>query len=585
MTKTKLDNENDFKEQFFNVLNNDRIKTVFQPIISLRDGSLYGYEALSRGPQNSEMHTPNMLFECAALYGKSWELDSLCRAKAIERACELNVQDRLFINVSPNIMHDTKFKQGFTKEYLNRYAFNPENIIFEITEKEAVNNIADFMNTIQNYKKQNYKIAIDDAGAGYSGLNMISDIHPHFIKLDMNLIRDVDKDITKQLLIKSLSDFASLTNTFLIAEGIETENELLELINIGIHYGQGFFIQRPDSSTKPIDGQVVQIIKDANQKKNHLGDKKLSDIYICNICRTIKTTDADIPIAEIYDTMKEDPVLPGICITEDGYVIGVVTRDDLFKRLSGLYGYSLHFNKPIGSIMNKEFLRVDYHESIEAVANKAMNRDIEKIYDFITVTKEQKYYGIVTVKDLLMKSIQIEVNNAKHLNPLSELPGNFIIEKQLESCINSDIKYYFLYFDIDNFKAYNDVYGFENGDRFIKCLAKILEKNISKDDFIGHIGGDDFIAIISGNNAEQLCAAIIADVDQSVALFYNQNDINRGYIITKNRHGKEEKFPLLTVSIAGAPSDKFPTIYALSENIAALKAMCKQKQGSNYLLT
>ncbi len=195
--------------------------------------------------------------------------------------------------------------------------------------------------------------------------------------------------------------------------------------------------------------------------------------------------------------MKKDCALLGFCIAENNTVIGVITRNDLFRNISDKYGYTLYANKPVSVIMSREFLCVEYQSSIDSVAKKAMHRHYDKIYDFITVTKESKYYGIVTVKDLLEKSIEIEVINAKHLNPLSELPGNMLIEKQLEMCIDSPIPYTILYFDVDNFKPYNDVYGFENGDRLIRCLSRILKEHIPKTNFIGHIGGDDFITILS----------------------------------------------------------------------------------------
>ncbi|MDP3388223.1 MAG: EAL domain-containing protein, partial [Eubacteriales bacterium] len=188
------------RDEFFAIINSKSIKTVLQPIISLRDGAIYGFEALSRGPEDSLFQYPNTLFEYADLYNSTWDLELICRVKAIEKAKQLQLTTKLFINVSPKIMQDPKFLKGLTKEYLDSMSLNSENIIFEITEREAVNNISDFTKTIQNYKNQNYMIAIDDAGAGYSGLNLISDLKPHFIKLDMNLIRNIHIDVTKQSL-------------------------------------------------------------------------------------------------------------------------------------------------------------------------------------------------------------------------------------------------------------------------------------------------------------------------------------------------------------------------------------------------
>lgn len=584
MSGLQMENMDRLKEKFLEIIEERLITTVFQPIVSLRDGSVYGYEALSRGPENTELHTPKKLFEYAEKFGMLWDLELLCRSMAIETVHRLQAQITLFLNVNPNIMHDIKFRQGFTKEYLNNYMINPENIVFEITEKDAVSNIAEFMRTIQNYKSQNYRIAIDDAGAGYSGLNMISDIRPHFIKLDLNLIRGIDSDVTKQSLVRSMSEFASLSNTYLIAEGIETENELIKLIEIGIHYGQGYFIQRPLPLILPIEEHTRQLIVETNQKNNHIWDKRLSDIYIGNICRTQRTINVNMLTSVIHDMLKKDRSLPGYCITDEDTIVGVITRDALFRHISGQYGYALYSNKPISMLMSKDYISVDYQDSIDTVAKKAMHREIEKVYDFITVTKDGKYFGIVTVKDLLEKTIQIEVNNARHLNPLSQLPGNLLIEKQLEKCIRNRSDATALYFDMDNFKAYNDVYGFENGDRLIKCLTEVLKDCISKDDFIGHIGGDDFVAILSHGLVEEICHEIIARIDNSVLQFYNQNDLDQGYIVTKNRYGIEESFPLISLTIVGAPLSNYQSIFDLSEDMARMKKSCKQLFGSNFFI-
>lgn len=582
----QLENEmgNGLRERFFEVLDKKQIKTVFQPIVSLRDGIIYGYEALSRGPHNTGLNSPNVLFECAEKFDKVWDLESLCRVKAIEAAHDLQTPIRLFLNVNPNLMHDAKFKQGFTKEYLDQYSIDPERIVFEINEKNPIENISVFKKAVKNYEEQNYKIAVDDAGSGYSGLNMISEIRPHFIKLDINLIRDIDKDVTKQALVRSMAEYAQLTNTNLIAEGIETEDELLKLIDIGVQYGQGYFLQRPDPSIKPIDEDVLKIIFEANTLKNRFEDYMLSDIYISNIAIHQMPLSPKTRVSLVYDLVNKNPDVPGFCIVEDEKVAGVITRNELFKHLSGLYGYNLYSNKQIKTIMSKEFLCLDYRASIEYVARIAMKRDAEKIYDFITITKNGKYFGIVTIKDLLERSVQVKVNNARHLNPLSGLPGNVLIDRQLERCIDSKLDYAIMYIDINNFKSYNDVYGFGCGDRVIKRLAEILLNSVTGNNFVGHIGGDDFLAILCNDSIERVCGEVIEAFEKSIPLFYNQKDLANGFIIAKNRHGIVEKFPLLSISIAGTYSGRHADLIGLSEHIAKIKNMCKQNKGSNYMI-
>jgi diguanylate cyclase (GGDEF)-like protein len=129
-----------------------------------------------------------------------------------------------------------------------------------------------------------------------------------------------------------------------------------------------------------------------------------------------------------------------------------------------------------------------------------------------------------------------------------------MIERHLEMCVTSKHDYTILYIDLDNFKAYNDVYGFENGDRFIECVTRILKRNVPEGDFIGHIGGDDFVVTMKVDIAAAVCRKIISVVDKSVLSYYNQDDIDKGYIKTKNRYGIEENFPLLSVSIVGTSS-------------------------------
>ena len=176
-----IESEDHLKALFFTVVQEQQIQTVFQPIISLRDGGLYGHEALSRGPENTPMNSPETLFYYAQKYGMLWELELLCRTKALTGVREKGMQGRLFLNVNPNVMNDAKFKTGFTREYLKSFSMDPQNVVFEINEKAAVTNVEEFKKIVRNYKEQDFKIAIDDAGAGYSGLNMISDIHPHFL--------------------------------------------------------------------------------------------------------------------------------------------------------------------------------------------------------------------------------------------------------------------------------------------------------------------------------------------------------------------------------------------------------------------
>lgn len=580
---------NRVEEEISRIVDNRRIKTVFQPIISLRDGTILGHEALSRVMGDSFIKTPDELFYYAGVFNRLWDLELLCRTQSLEAAFRNSSQPsntKLFVNVNPNVMHDIKFRQGFTKEYLSQYGITPENIIFEITERNAVNDMSSFKSTVTHYKEQTYKIAIDDAGAGYSGLNLISDIKPHYIKLDMNLIRNINSDNIKFALVKSMIELSHMANIHLIAEGIETREELATLINLGVQYGQGYFIQRPDEEMLPISPDVIGILKDINRKKNHTFGSQVNSIYIENITTDTYTISPDKNVEQVFEIFKSNPSILELCIVRNNIVLGIISKARFTLELGGRYGFSLHQKKPVTSLMETDFLTVDCETPIGAVSHIAMSRPADKLYDFIIVTKNGEYIGTVTIKDLLQKTTEIEVVNAKHQNPLSGLPGNVIIEQKINRCIGSTERYSILYLDIDNFKAYNDVYGFENGDIIIKLLASTIAKNIGSNQFIGHIGGDDFVIILDNYEAEPACISIIEDFERDVLNHYNENDIKNGYIITQNRHGITEKFPLISLSIVGITNKhvQFNDQYQISEQLARLKKQCKQHKGSCHYL-
>ena len=258
------------KDDFNDIIEKKRIKPVFQPIVSLIDGKIIGYEALSRIVEPQEIISSEELFNLACLYGKIWELEQLCRSRILEKYHSLgsnNNGGKIFLNVNPMVIHDKEFRIGFTSQCLKQYNLDSNDIVFEVTERSAVEDMRGFKDTIRHYKSQEYEIAIDDAGACYSGLNLICDIVPHYIKLDIALIHDIHKEPVKYAMVKSLVEFANLTNIQLIAEGIESKDELKTLIKLGVHNGQGYFLRKPGEEFGEIEKKAMEVIQKCNKKK------------------------------------------------------------------------------------------------------------------------------------------------------------------------------------------------------------------------------------------------------------------------------------------------------------------------------
>ena len=570
------------KEALEYIIRNKQIRCVFQPIISLKDGNVLGHEALSRITCESEIASPDMMFNLAGEFNRLWDLELLCRTKALEAAYRFMIppySKKLFLNVNPNIMHDENFKKGFTREFLMQYHVEPQNVIFEITERNVILDMGGFLSTIDHYRSQDYKIAIDDAGAGYSGLNLISDVNPSYIKLDMKLIRDINTDKLKYALVKGMVELSKTANINLIAEGIESKEELETLIVLGVQYGQGYFIQMPSSELEDIADVVISTIIITQYKLQHAYINNSAYYAIKSLSAYTGIVSTQVTADFVYNIFQQNSNFFGLCIVENGTTQGIITNEKLSRKMSGHYGFSLYQNKPITELMDRDFLSVEYDTPINTVSYMAMNRKNESLYDFIVVTEEGKYIGTVTIKDLLQKKTEIDVDNAKHLNPLTGLSGNLIIEERLKFCLQSNTKFSIAYIDIDNFKAYNDVYGFEYGDIIIKLLANILRGSIAEEQFVGHIGGDDFVAIIDEYVTDSYFDAIVHQFETEVLRFYHTGDIQNGYIRTVNRHGEVEQYPLLTLTaVVETNQQHYSDVFELTKLLAKRKQEKKQSK-------
>lgn len=491
---------------------------------------------------------------------------------------------KLFINVNPNVLHDESFQMGLTKEYLSQYQLSSASVIFEITERNIIRDIDSFVATVDHYKIQGYKIAIDDAGAGYSGLNLISDINPNYIKLDRKLIHDIHNDNLKAALVKGMAEVSKVSGISLIAEGIETEAEMETLIELGVQYGQGFFIQYPDAEVKDIDPAVIKRIHELNLRKNDALISGIYDMPIEALCTRTGTIPSTEPVPAVHNIFRHNSNCFGLCVLKGETPVGIVTKESLALKLSGQYGFALYQNKPISHLMDQNFLSVDCKTPVNVVSSAAMAREDDKLYDFIVVKKDGEYLGTVTIRDLLKKTTEMEIDTAKHQNPLSGLPGNLIINQKLQQCVANHENYSVAYLDIDNFKAYNDVYGFENGDLVLKFLTSVIIKNTKANDFVGHVGGDDFVIVISDHVGTDFFRGIVTEFETGVLKFYSQEDIEKGYIVAVSRRSKVEKFPLITLTAVSLNnrSRQFKDVFELTETLAALK---KEKKSQLRIVT
>lgn len=226
------------------------LQTYFQPIVNLTTGEAFGIEALVRGPQNSDLHMPNNLFNAAEDQDRLLELEFACRRQHIRSFARTETNCNLFMNVNPLALEQKGFSPGFTKRYLNKIGVSPEQVVIEITESSPIHNYQLIRNALSHYRDMGFRIAIDDLGAGYASLRHWIELKPEFIKIDRSFIAGIDQNRYQHKLVATLASIGADLGCTVIAEGIETEEECKTVEGVGITFGQGLYLGEPQPSSR-----------------------------------------------------------------------------------------------------------------------------------------------------------------------------------------------------------------------------------------------------------------------------------------------------------------------------------------------
>ncbi|HEY3176868.1 MAG TPA: EAL domain-containing protein [Candidatus Polarisedimenticolia bacterium] len=226
------------------VLASRLVRAVYQPVVDIENRKVLGWEALSR-PLGEQFENIDQLFKAAYEAQSVWTLERLCRERAMEGLPVMKNDELLFLNVEPDSIYDPQFRSDETLELLKQASLSPDRVVLEMTEHSAVRDFTAFRQTLTYFRSLGFRLAIDDMGSGYSGLISVAEIQPEFVKIDMSLIRDLHSRPLKRELVDTITRFSRRAGIQVVAEGIETIEELNVLRQIGVHHAQGYLFARP----------------------------------------------------------------------------------------------------------------------------------------------------------------------------------------------------------------------------------------------------------------------------------------------------------------------------------------------------
>jgi len=528
----------------------DTLDFAFQPIVNIHTGACFGYEALLRNHEKAGFKSIDSVFDEAAESGGLNLIDLMMREKLIRKFTEIQRHDRLhlFINLDNRVLGIAEAQPGDTTEILDRYKLTPGSVTFEISEKHQVKSVSESQKILRKHKHLGYKLAIDDFGTGFSGLQLLYSVEPDFIKIDRFFISDIATDSKKKLFVASIVNISHLLGILVIAEGVETELEYFSCKEIGCDLVQGYFIQRPSTNTAmlSLNYPAIEILSRRDRRRNTSDQRIISEQI--EYIHPIRVNTEMSEVFESFRRHKQNTFFP--VINSMNEPIGVV-REVRLKE----YVYSQYGNKSLRNLLPEIVSKcsiADVHSDAERIL-EIFSRDDNT--DGIIIIEDLKYIGFLSAKSLIKVIHEIKITAARDQNPLTRLPGNYLIYEYVSKALDNNTSLFsFVYFDFDNFKPFNDHYGFRSGDRAILLFAELLKKEFMRENcFIGHIGGDDFFVGFKDTQIEMVqdeVARIMRTFSRDVEAFYDFTDRENGYISGRDREGVIKRYPLLTVAAA-----------------------------------
>jgi diguanylate cyclase (GGDEF)-like protein len=527
------------------ILSQSGLHSLFQPIISLSERRILGYEALSRGPSNSPLHSPVALFAVARQAGRLSELEITCRESACRRFNEQQLPGLLFLNVSPESLLEAAHQPGRTLQLLQDFGIAPNQVVIELTEQTPTDDFQLLQTALHHYRAMGFSIALDDLGAGYSSLRLWSELRPDYVKIDRHFIDGIHQDALKREFVGSILQIAKASRAHVIAEGIELSEELAVLTEMGVDLVQGYLLCRPQEHP-PRDARALMPRQDSTAVVLSEDGSDLSALL-----NELPAVNRDTPTATVLEAFRRQANLNSLAVLdEQGQPCGIVHRHSLSDALLKPFATDLFARKPISRLMNDDFLAVELSQSLQQVSRLITSRARQRIEEDFIITLNGDYLGLGRVIDVLKLITELKIQQARYANPLTLLPGNVPIQQCLTRLLQQRRESVICYVDIDSFKPFNDIYGYGRGDEVLLCLAQCLNDRVDPSrDFVGHIGGDDFLLVFGPEDWRKRLNQLLDDFQSQCRRFYRSEHLEAGCFIAPNRQGQRQEFALLSLSI------------------------------------
>ncbi|KVU75091.1 diguanylate cyclase [Burkholderia ubonensis] len=559
------------------------LAAVFQPIVDLGSGTVIAYEGLIRGPRGTDLETPAALFAQAARDGATIALEHAAAITCLDAFAALGCDGKLFLNFSAGAILALAREREHARMLLERAQIAAERIVIELTEQNASTDLAQVAPAVASLRDAGIQFALDDYGTANASMNLWLRLHPDVVKIDRFFIHDIALDPLKFEAVRAMQHFAHASGAKLIAEGIEHERDLIVVRDMGICCVQGFLLGRPHAQPERVVAPAardairaphIAVFPDASRAARPSGT------VAAKMLVAAPALPRDVTSNDVLALFNRMPELHAVALVEHERPVALVNRRSFMDRFALPYHREVFGRKPCLQFANDAPLMIENATTVEQLALLLANNDQRYLADGFVITEHGRYVGLGTGESLVRAVTEMRIETARYANPLTFLPGNIPISAHIDRLLARDAGFHACYVDLNQFKPFNDQYGYWQGDEVLKYAATVLAGICDPQrDFLGHVGGDDFLVLFQSDDWHARAAAAIGRFNDGAQRFYTLVDQRAGGLHGEDRHGNPAFFGFVTMAIGavGVPAGAHRAMRYGSDEIASVAALAKRR--------
>lgn len=550
----------------------------FQPITTTDGARILGWDA-------SDLALADPFGGEAALRQEHRQLQQI-----VHRYVQFRLAGKLFAAISVEWLQRCVRQPEWLTELLLMSGLSPSQLVLGLQLGDA-SELAAVEEGVALLQRLGVALALEDAVNGYPNLSLWVRLRPAYVRLGVDYAHGAHRDAGRLRVVRAIVDVAQGTGTSVIALGVGTQEDLDALRHEGVHYLLGPLLSSPMSEPPPAGSSgYAQLLAEIPQRSLPGQERAYASAYLRarDLAKRGSTATPGSNCAQVIAMFAADRQLQSLPVLDaQGRVLGLLRSLDVLRRGSERYFFEIMGLRSCTCIMDSRPLLFDVATPLRDMSETFMQLGDRQLVDGFIVTEQGRYYGSGRMSDLIRAVTEMEIFAARHANPLTLLPGNTSIDDGLRKLLDSGEYFVAAYFDLDHFKAYNDAYGYRAGDTLIQLAARILSKHTDPaQDFLGHIGGDDFVVTFRSPDWETRVQTILHEFDTDVRGYYSPQDLQAGGIRAANRQGIEVFHPLVGISaglvVVEPGSLELPA--ELSALLAETKKVAKRASGSSYFV-